>query len=187
VAFPWPGKVTHVRPVSLDGSIGVSSCGELHSNLNAVCFSRTSNRRLVRKAIFGHHTLARDIHDFFLELAPTPLLACPGSFLLLLPSSPLTLSPIYNEGPFFLPCLINLPSVMAIPFVSLGNSSKPKSFPAGPSIISTTNFSRKSSRPLLPSAQPQKQLLSPSASVRVIPPRPFPSLGPTLRLTLPAG
>src|SRR5216684_7242113 len=54
--------------------------------------------------------------------------------------------------------------------LSLGNSSKPRSFPGGPSTTSTTNFSRKSSRPLLPSAQPQKQLLLPSASALAYPP-----------------
>ena len=52
------------------------------------------------------------------------------------------------------------------PLFSLGNSYKPRSFPAGPSTISTTNFSRKSSRPSPPSAQPQKPLLTGRAAWR---------------------
>ena len=75
----------------------------------------------------------------------------------------------------------------AVFLFSLGNSSRPKSFPGGPSTISTTNFSRKSSRPLPPSAQPQKQLLLPSASGLDYQPPPRRSQVHTLQLTLLAG
>ena len=74
-----------------------------------------------------------------------------------------------------------------IPRFSLGNSSKPKSFPGGPSTTSTTNFSRKSSRPLLLSAQPQKQLLLPSASALAYPPPPHRSTEHTPQSTSLAG
>ena len=75
----------------------------------------------------------------------------------------------------------------AVFLFSLGNSSRPKSFPGGPSTISTTNFSRKSSRPLLPSARPPKQQLLPSESALAYPHPRHRCPGPTLQWTLLAG